>query len=78
MLITIKNLLIQQKNYSKNNNIKLIKRFSTQFERKIDDITCIGTATTFPTIDQLLNKIVSLMAPKGLAIAKILTSMIVT
>lgn len=52
----------------KNNNIKLIKKDLYNLKGKFDVITCIGTATTFPTIDQLLNKIVSLMAPKGLAI----------
>lgn len=57
-----------EKLLSKYDNVQLLKKNLFNLKGKFDVITCLGTATTFPFINELMHKIISLLSPQGVAI----------
>lgn len=64
------NKFIQQakKLFLNENNIFLFKKNFFQLKSKFDVVTCLGTATTFPDIKELLSKIINLLSKNGVAV----------
>tara|TARA_B100000886_G_C20414752_1_gene488741 strand:+ start:720 stop:1451 length:732 start_codon:yes stop_codon:yes gene_type:complete len=61
-------IITAKKLFKKTKNVSFIKKNLFDLNKKFDVITCLGTATTFSYINELLKKIINLLKPKGLAV----------